>query len=178
MPSVNYRSHTLPTDSTDEPINLDSGARPKMHANAQKPHLLVPPPCRRRAVSRHLIKLTLSNGLVRKQIAPAFIARSRIVSSGKAVMKMNGTRCPRPSKRACSSTPLMAGIWTSAITHDVSLKWGDRKNSSAEADVWTMYPSDLRRLSVATRTDASSSTTEITGGLGTMVFPSRRDREP
>src|SRR6266436_5842609 len=72
----------------------------------------------------------------------------------------------------------MAGIWTSATTHDASYKWADRKNSSAEANVWTVYPSDLRRLSVATRTDTSSSTTEITGCLDTMVFPSRRNREP
>ena len=37
----------------------------------------------------------------------------------------------------------MVGICTSAITHDVSLKWADRKNSSADANVWTMYPSEL-----------------------------------
>jgi hypothetical protein len=148
------------------------GARPRCRANSRRPYLPVPPsrPCK--AVSRHLIRLSLSNGLVRKQIAPALIARFRMVSSGKAVMNMNGTRCPWASKRACSSTPLMAGIWTSAITHDVSLKWEDRKNSSAEAKVWTVYPSDLRRLSVATRMDASSSTIEITGGLGTTVYPS------
>jgi hypothetical protein len=30
--------------------------------------------------------------LARKQIAPAFSARARTLSSGKAVMKMNGTR--------------------------------------------------------------------------------------
>src|SRR5258708_40321256 len=93
-------------------------------------------------------------------------------------MKMNGTRCPRASKRACSSTPVMDGIWTSAITHDASLNREDRKNSSADAKVWTMYPSDLRRLSVATRTDRSSSRTEITGGLDTIVYPLRRNGEP
>jgi hypothetical protein len=125
-------------------------------------------------VSRHLIKECLSNGLVSKQIAPDFCTRARTDSSGKAVMKMNGKRCPRASRRACSSTPLMVGIWTSAITHEVSLKWVDRKKSSADANVWTMYPSALSRLSVATRTDASSSTTEITGLLDTMVFLSRR----
>src|SRR5258707_6207149 len=147
-------------------------------AAQQKLHLLVPPPCLSRAVSRQLIKVTLSNGLVRKEIAPAFSARARIVSSGKAVMKMNGTRCPWASKRACSSTPLMAGIWTSVITHNVSLKWADCKNSSADANVWTVYPCDLRRLSVAARTDASSSMIEITGSLDTMVYLSRRHREP
>jgi hypothetical protein len=58
----------------------------------------------------------------------------------------------------------MPGIWTSAITQEVSLKWLDRKKSSAEANVWTMYPSDLTRLSVVARTDASSSTTAIMAG--------------
>jgi hypothetical protein len=32
-----------------------------------------------------------------------------------------------------SSTPLITDICTSAITHDVSSKWADRKNSSADA---------------------------------------------
>src|ERR1700686_2907684 len=92
-------------------------------AAQQKPHSLAPPPSLSRAVSRYLTKVRLSKGLVRKQIAPAFSARARIVSSGKAVMKMNGTLCPCVSNRACRSTPLMPGIWTSAITQDVSLKW-------------------------------------------------------
>src|ERR1700732_1489524 len=80
-----------------------------------------------------------------------------------------------------SSRPLITGICTSAITHEVSFKWADRRNSSAEANVWTVYPCDLRRLLVAARTDASSSMTEITGsddktGLpdaGTLRLPQR-----
>jgi hypothetical protein len=147
-------------------------------APQQNSHSPAPPPCLSRAVSRDLIKASLSKGLVRRQIAPAFRTCARTVSPGKAVMKMNGTRCPRSSKMACSSTPLMPGIWTSAITHDVSCKWGDRKNSSADANVWAMYPSDVRRFSVATRTDPSSSTTEITGVLDTMVFLSRWNGQP
>jgi hypothetical protein len=61
-----------------------------------------------------------------------------------------------------SSGPLITGICTSVITHDVSFKWADCKNSSADANVWTVYPCDLRRLFVAARTDASSSMTDIT----------------
>src|ERR1700726_3277982 len=60
----------------------------------------------------------------------------------------------------------MAGIWTSAITHDVSSRRAECKNSSADANAWTVYPSDLMRLLVATRTDASSSIIEITGMCG------------
>ena len=32
----------------------------------------------------------------------------------------------------------MPGIWTSAITHDVSFKRPDRKKSSAEEYAWTV----------------------------------------
>src|ERR1700682_2058239 len=81
-----------------------------------------------------------------------------------------------------SSRPLMTDICTSAITHEVSFKWADRKNSSADANVWTVYPCDLRRLWVAARTDASSSIMEIAesvdkAGLpdaGTKRLPERR----
>src|ERR1700692_2926338 len=69
------------------------------------------------------------------------------------------------------SKPLMAGICTSAITHDVSFKRVDCKNSSADANVWTMYPCDVRRLFVAARTDASSSMTEITESVDKTVLP-------
>jgi hypothetical protein len=65
----------------------------------------------------------------------------------------------------------MTGICTSAITHDVSFKWVDCKNSSADANVWTTYPCDLRRLFVAARTDGSSSMTEITESVDKTVLP-------
>ena len=42
------------------------------------------------------------------------------------------------SKWACNSTPLMPGIWTSAITHERSSRLFDRRNSSADANVCTM----------------------------------------
>jgi hypothetical protein len=60
-----------------------------------------------------------------------------------------------------SSGPLITGIWTSVITHKVSFKWADCRNSSADANIRTVYPCDLRRLFVAARTDASSSMTDI-----------------
>jgi hypothetical protein len=50
--------------------------------------LFAPPPSR--AMPRHLIKVVPAKGLDRKQIAPAWSARARVVSSGKAVMNMNG----------------------------------------------------------------------------------------
>jgi hypothetical protein len=84
-----------------------------------------------------------ANGLARKQIAPAFSARARTLSSGKAVMKMNGTAYPWARIWLSSSRPLMADICTSAITHDESFRRADCKNSSADANVWIRYPCDL-----------------------------------
>jgi hypothetical protein len=65
----------------------------------------------------------------------------------------------------------MAGICTSATTQDVSGNMVDRKNSSADANVWTTYPCEVSRLSVAARTDASSSMTEITEGVDKVILP-------
>src|ERR1035438_2163091 len=69
-----------------------------------------------------------------------------------------------------SSKPLMPGICTSATTHDEWFKWVDCRKSSADANVWTKYPCELRRLSVAARTDASSSMTEITESIDKTTF--------
>jgi hypothetical protein len=121
----------------------------------KSPHLLLPPRCLSRAMSRHFIKVSLSIGLLGKQIAPAFSARVRTASSEKAVMKMMRTWCPCASKRAGSWTPLMAGIWTSVITHDVSLKCADRKNSPADANVCTLaIPADLQSIRSTSRHNA------------------------
>ncbi len=98
-------------------------------------------------------------------MAPAFIARAKVPSSGKAVMKMNGTCRPRESKWVCSSTPLMDGMRTSEITHDMPSRRSDFRNSSADANVKTVYPCDLTRLLVDARTDASSSIIAITGSF-------------
>jgi hypothetical protein len=47
--------------------------------------------CPWRATPRQSIKVGPAKGLDRKQIAPSCSARLRVVSSGKAVMNMNGT---------------------------------------------------------------------------------------
>src|SRR5258708_38218490 len=104
-------------------------------------------------------------------MAPAFSARARTLSSGKAVIKVNGRAYPLARIWVRRSRPLMAGICTSAMTHDESSRRADCKNSSAEANAWTRYPCELRRLLVAARTDASSSITEITESVDKMDFP-------
>jgi len=67
------------------------------------------------------------------------------------------------SKWVCSSTPLMDGMRTSEITHDMPSRRSDFRNSSADANVKTVYPCDLTRLLVDARTDASSSIIAIMG---------------
>src|SRR6185437_2785649 len=64
------------------------------------------------AVWRHLIRAGAAKGLARKQIAPAFMALARRSSSGKAVIKMNGTIWPLARIAADKSRPLMADICT------------------------------------------------------------------
>jgi hypothetical protein len=72
---------------------------------------------------------------------------------------------PRVLVRMRRSNPLIPGICTSATTHEESCKRGDCRNSSADANVRTKYPCELRRLSIAARTDASSSIIEITESI-------------
>jgi hypothetical protein len=57
------------------------------------------------------------------------------------------------------------------MTHDESCRRVDCKNSSADANVWTRYPCELRRLLVAARTDASSSITAITESVDKTGLP-------
>ena len=57
-------------------------------------HLPASPRCSFRAVSTAAISSGAAKGLARKQMAPAFSARARTLSSGKAVIKMNGALCP------------------------------------------------------------------------------------
>jgi hypothetical protein len=53
-------------------------------------HLRAPPPCSLMAVSTQLTMTCPAKGLARNQMAPAFNARARTLSSGKAVIKING----------------------------------------------------------------------------------------
>jgi hypothetical protein len=53
----------------------------------------------------------------------------------------------------------------------VSFKRPDSKKCSADEKAWTVYPCDFRNLLVAARTDASSSTTEITETVDKTDLP-------
>jgi hypothetical protein len=65
-----------------------------------------------------------------------------------------------------SSTPLVAGIWTSAIKQAVSTRRGDARNSAADEKASTAKPNDLRSLRMDSRKNRSSSTTETNDAFG------------
>src|SRR5215471_8607348 len=98
------------------------------------------------AVSKHFINAPSSNGLLRKPMAPALLARIRNLSSGKAVMKMTGMQQPLARSRLCRSRPDRPGICTSLIRHDVSARHPDSRNRSADSKVETACPSDSTRV--------------------------------
>jgi len=91
-----------------------------------------------KAASTYFSKVAASDALDKKQIAPSRNARARADSSGNAVMKMIGTVRPWLRKRVCSSRPVMSGILTSVITHDVSSKTGECKKAAADSNAWTV----------------------------------------
>src|SRR5260221_4240420 len=57
--------------------------------------------------------------------------------------------------------PPIPGMRTSSIRQSALASWSEAKNSSAEANALTANPSDLSNPQRASRTDSSSSTTEI-----------------
>ena len=70
------------------------------------------------------IKTSQSIGLLKKPAAPPAKARALTFSSGMAVMKMIGVLSPLARSSLCSSMPLILGICTSAIRHEVRFDLG------------------------------------------------------
>jgi hypothetical protein len=52
---------------------------------------------------------------------------------------------PEADRWRCSSRPLIFGIGTSAIRQEVRRTWRELKNSSADANTWTLNPNDFMR---------------------------------
>jgi hypothetical protein len=111
-----------------------------------------------------------AKGFSSKPSAPSACARLRIVGSGNAVMKMIGIRLPCAISRSRRSIPLIPGICTSVIRQELSSTRGERRKSSADSNTKATKPSDLRRLCIAARTDASSSTIETIGVFDTRAI--------
>jgi hypothetical protein len=85
-------------------------------------------------------------------------------------MKMIGMRLLCAISRSRRSIPLIPGICTSVIRQELSSTRGERRKSSAESNAKATKPCDLRRLCIAARTDASSSTIETIGDFDTRAI--------
>src|SRR5262252_5557475 len=87
---------------------------------------------------------------------------------------MVGMVFPEAMRCRCSSSPVIPRICTSAIRQEVRGTWQEFKNSSADAKVWAVYPSDFMSPLIASRIDSSSSTTEIWGFVFDTLPPASR----
>ena len=65
-----------------------------------------------------------------------------------------------------SASPVIAGIWTSAIKQAVSARRGDARKSAADEKASTAKPNDLISLRMESRKNRSSSTTETSDAFG------------
>jgi hypothetical protein len=65
-----------------------------------------------------------------------------------------------------SSSPVIAGIWTSAIKQAVSTRRGEARKSAAEEKASTAKPNDLMSLPMDSRKNRSSSTIETNDAFG------------
>src|SRR5580704_10135964 len=100
-------------------------------------------------------------GFPRNAMAPACMARRRDSLSSWAVMKMMGMPQPAAASWLCSCSPFMPGICTSTIRHEVSFRWPEPRNFSADSKAAARKPNDAMSRVVVLRTDSSSSMTEI-----------------
>jgi hypothetical protein len=69
-----------------------------------------------------------------------------------------------------SSVPAMPGMHTSRIRREVRFRSGEARNRAADRKVATVNPLARSRLPVASPTEASSSTMEITA-VGGLAIP-------
>src|SRR5215471_14999885 len=81
---------------------------------------------------------------------------------------------PEATRCRCSSSPVIPRICTSAIRQEVRGTSQEFRNSSADAKVWAVYPSDFMSPLIASRIDSSSSTTEIWGFVFDTLPPTSR----
>src|ERR1700720_722386 len=87
-------------------------------------------------------------------------------------MKTIGIDCSRRINSRCKSGPVMPGIATSRTRQFVSATDSEARNSSADENVRGSKPNSLSRSGSDSRTDSSSSTTDIRGRSVT-VYASR-----
>src|SRR6185369_1378901 len=102
-----------------------------------------------------------SNGLNKHSTAPCAIKRGRTVASRWAVIKTMGIDCSRSFRSRCRSGPLIPGIATSSSKQFVAPTASEAINSTADVNTCASKPNSLRRSGSDSRTDSSSSTTDM-----------------
>src|SRR6267143_3695756 len=100
-----------------------------------------------------------SNGFVRNSSAPALIAFTEVGMSPWPVRKMIGIWRSSLASSRCRSSPLRPGRCRSKTRQLGISARGVARNSYADPNVRTGRPAERIRLSTASRTDSSSSTT-------------------
>ena len=107
-----------------------------------------------------------SMGLVKKSMAPAFMARTLIGMSPWPVMKMIERSQPDAASACCSSRPLSPGMATSSTTQPGVAGSCSSRNSWGDGKLRASNPAARSRRASALRMAGSSSTTNTTAALG------------
>jgi hypothetical protein len=102
-----------------------------------------------------------SAGLIRKADAPAVVAVERTAGLSFAVSTMTRVAGERLRSRACTSSPLIAGIEMSSTATSGRYACAYRRNACGSRKDWTFQPSDERSRLIAFTTDGSSSTKQM-----------------
>ena len=112
------------------------------------------------AASTETRRSASSNGLVRKSIAPAFIARTAAGIWPWPLMKTIGRSRALAARASCTSSPLRPGILRSRTRQPGPSCAGRARNSRGDAKVSTSWPAVLSSRARARSIDGSSSTTK------------------
>src|SRR6266446_8139426 len=145
---------------------IDAGCCP--HRAYALPY--VPPLSGASAVRMASSKAVSLNGLSKKATAPACNAWARMASFPCAVIKIMGRRAWLERNCRCSSRPPTPGSRTSRSRHAVVCTCPDWRKASADVKPSARQPTARRRLSRASRIDASSSTMAISGDSAMRTF--------
>src|SRR4030095_270360 len=99
-------------------------------------------------------------GFSRNAVAPFWSVRWRMSLSPCAVRMITGIRVPESARHLRRPSPPIPGICRSSTRQPVLSSEPDSRNTSADSNVSTRSPADIRRFPRDRRSDASSSTIE------------------
>src|SRR5271168_2540741 len=87
-----------------------------------------------------------------------------------------GTGLPDATRRSWSPSPVRPGICMSVIKQAARFRLSDARNSSADAKASAAKPSDFMSACIASRTDSSSSTIEMSASFDILLPAQAQDR--